>query len=314
MVRRLITLPLLAALTVLALAQPASAAPLPEAPNCPIFPADNHWNLRVDRLPVRKDSKRIVSGIGKHERLHPSFGGGLWNGTPDGIPYTVVSGTQKKFPVTFVERAFSDPGPYPIPLNAPIGDAKNPNGDHNVIAVDKDNCRLYEMFDASVTRRGWRAYAGATWDLRSNALRPDGWTSADSAGLPMLAGFARYDEVKAGRIDHALRFSVPDSSAGWIYPARHDQSDTRNKRLPQMGMRFRLKKSVNIKKFPPQTRVILTALREYGMFVSQEGPAWYIYGAPNKRWSYEDTHSMHKLDGSDFELVDTAKLPRPAGG
>jgi hypothetical protein len=292
-------------------AVPASAAPLPAAPNCPIFPASNQWNQRVDKLPVTKDSKRIVGGIGKHAYIHPSFGGGLWHGAPDGFPVTVVDG-KVSVPVSFAYPGYSDPGPYPLPLTTAISDPNTNGSDRVVIAVDKSTCRLYEMYRAFAGVGRWKADAGATWDLRSNALRPEGWPSADSAGLPVLAGLARYDEVASGRIDHALRFSVPASRKGWIYPARSDQSDSTDPRLPQMGMRFRLKRGVDIKHYPRQARVILKALRQYGMIVSQEGPAWYFYGAPDPGWSYDQLLKIHKLHGSDFERVDTSSLARPA--
>jgi hypothetical protein len=304
---------LIATASLMLAAVPASAAPLPSAPNCPIFPADNQWNQRVDRLPIAHDSKRIVGGIGKRSYLHPSFGSGEWNGAPDGIPITVVdSTTQPGIPVDFTWPDYSDPGPYPIPLSTRPSDPNSAHSDRQVVAVDRATCRLYEMYEANAQRGRWKADAGATWDLRSNALRPDGWTSANAAGLPILAGLTRYDEVARGKIDHALWFTVPKSRKGWVYPARHDESKLTDKRLPQMGMRFRLKKGVDLKRFPRQARVILKALKQYGMIVAQQGPAWYVYGAPDPGWSYDDLHTMHKLHGSDFELVDTSSLPRPA--
>src|SRR5918995_2507133 len=252
------------------LSQPAGPAPLTEAPNCPVFPRDNHGNLPVDKLPLLRGSRSIVNSIGSRAYLHNNFGGGIWMGSPDGMPITVVGGNQPKVPVTFVEQLWSDPGPYPIPPNAGIEYFGDPSADHHVVVVDRDNCKLYETHDSKRLAGGaaWRAYAGATWDLRSNKLRPDGWTSADGAGLPILPGLARYDEVRRGKIDHAIRISVPATRKGWIYPARHDVSDNTDPRLPQMGMRLRLKKSFDVKRFPPQSRVVLKAMKRYGLIVA----------------------------------------------
>jgi hypothetical protein len=291
----------------------AYATPLPEAPDCPVFPADNPWHQRVDKLRVARDSKRIIGGIGSHAYVHNDFGGGIWKGSPDGMPITVVDSLTPRVPITFVEQAFSDPGPYPFPPDAAIEYENDPSADHNVIVVDRDSCRLYETFDSKRLAGGlaWSAYAGASWDLRSNKLRPEGWTSADSAGLPLLPGLVRYDEVASGRIDHALRMAVPATRKGWVYPARHDTSNSTDPRLPQLGMRVRLKKSFRISRFPRQSRVVLKAMQQYGIFVAQEGNAFYYSGAPDPRWSYEDLHSLHRVLGKNFEVVDTSSLPRP---
>ena len=291
----------------------ASAAPLPQAPGCPVFPRDNPWNQRVDKLPVARNSKQIVGGIGARAYLHNNFGGGEWQGGPDGMPITVVDSNTPPVPVDFAEPRWSDPGPYPLPPDAGIEYEKDPNADHHVIVVDRSNCRLYEMYDSQRPRGGeaWRGYAGASWDLRSNKLRPNGWTSADGAGLPMLPGLARYDEVARGRIDHALRFSVPATRKGWVYPARHDVSDRTDPNLPQMGMRLRLRKSFPVKRFPPQARVILKAMKKYGIIVADEGQPWYYSGAPDPHWDDEDLHSLHRVLGKNFEVVNTSSLPRP---
>jgi hypothetical protein len=312
--RRLRRLLLAAAIVCGVVAPPAGAAPLAQAPDCPIFPRDNHWNLRVDKLPVARNSKRIVRSIGAREHLHNNFGGGIWKGSPDGMPITVVGGSQRRVPISFVEHRWSDPGPYPIPPDAGIEYFGDPDADHHVIVVDRDNCRLYETHDSVRLRGGdaWRAYAGATWDLRSNELRPEGWTSADGAGLPILPGLARYEEVERGRIDHALRFSVPATRKGWVYPARHDVTDNSDPSLPQMGMRLRLRKSFDVKPFPRQSRVVLKAMQKYGLIVADHGKPWYYSGAPHPGWSYEDLHSLHRVLGRNFEVVDTSSLPRPA--
>jgi len=308
--RRLLTA---AAACACVLSQPASAAPLSQAPGCPVFPRDNQWNQPVDKLPLERNSKRIVAGIGARAYLHNNFGGGIWKGTPDGTPITVVGGDQKRVPVEFEEARWSDPGPYPIPPDAGIEYAGDPSADHHVIVVDRDHCKLYETYDSRKLRDGaaWSAYAGATWDLRSNELRPDGWTSADGAGLPLLPGLARYDEVARGKIDHALRFTVPATRKGWVYPARHDVSDRTDPGLPQMGTRLRLKKSFDVSKFPRQSRVILKAMKKYGLIVADHGNPWYYSGAPDPHWNNEDLHSLHRVLGRNFEVVDTSSLPHP---
>jgi hypothetical protein len=224
-------------LAAVALVASAAAAPLPQAPGCRIFPADNPWNVRVDRLPVARDSAAIIRSIGRDAGLHPDFGAGMYDGAPIGIPYTVVRGTQRKVRVAFDYADESDRGPYPIPANVKI----EGGGDRHALIVDREACRLYELYD--LRRRGgrWSAGSGAIWSLRSNAVRPAGWTSADAAGLPILPGLARYDEVARGRIDHALRFTVERTRRAYVYPARHYASSSDDRALPPMGLRVRLK-------------------------------------------------------------------------
>ena len=313
--RRLLAVACATAVGVAAASAPAAAVPLPlpEAPNCPVFPADNQWNLKVDRLPLHKNSKRIITSIGRRAYPHNNFGGGTWAGGPDGTPIRVVSGSQPKLPITFTEPLASDPGPYPYPRDLRPMYAGDPDADHNAIVVDRDNCKLYETYKTKKLRGGlaWSAYAGATWDLRSNRLRPNGWTSADSAGLPLLPGLVRYEEVARGRIDHALRMAVPRARKGWIYPARHDDGGPNDPDLPQYGMRVRLKRSFNIKRFPRQSRIVLKAMQRYGLFVAEGGNPFYYSGEPDPRWSYDDLRSLHRVLGKNFEVVDTSRLPRP---
>lgn len=282
----------------------AQALRLPEAPRCPIFPADNPWNRRVDGLPVAKGSAAVVAAIGANRTLHPDFGSGQWKGKPIGIPITVVPGSTPKVRVGFDEADESDPGPYPIPADVRIegGD------DRHAIIVDRDACRLYELY--ALQRRGgrWHAGSGAIWSLRSNRLRPAGWTSADGAGLPILPGLARYDEVARGRIDHALRVTVPRTRRAYLYPARHHASDSSDPGLPPMGMRLRLKASYPIRGFPPQARVVLEALKRYGMLVADNGSPWFITGAPDRRWRDDDLHTLSRVPGFAFEVVDTRSL------
>jgi hypothetical protein len=293
---------------VLALGGSAQALRLPSAPRCPVFPASNPWNQRVDRLPVAPDSAAIISSIGLDEHVHADFGSGIWNGGPIGIPITVVRGTQRKVAVQFEYADESDRGPYPIPRNVKIEGGRASDGDRHAIIVDRDRCRLYELFALHPTAGGgWRAGSGAIWNLRSNRLRPAGWTSADAAGLAIFPGLARYDEVARGRIDHALRFTVRRTRRAFVHPARHFASNATDPSLPPMGLRVRLKASFPTGSFPRQARVVLEALKRYGMFVSDNGSDWYITGAPDPRWSNAELHTLHRVPGSAFEVVATRR-------
>jgi hypothetical protein len=305
----------LGAIAVVALAgASAGAGATPAAPptiaGCPVFPASNVWNQPVNTLPVAKDSATLIRSIGLDSPVHADFGSGLYDGQKIGIPYVVVSGkTTPMSHVSFQYADESDKGPYPIPSNVPIeGDPHPGNGDRHALIVDRDTCTLYELYALHRQGSGWAAGSGAIWNLRSNALRPPTWTSADAAGLPILPGLARYDEVAAGAIDHALRFTAPTTRRAFIYPARHYASDSNDPSLPPMGLRVRLKASVDIASFPPQTRVILEALKRYGMILADNGSPWYISGAPDPRWSNDDLHSLGRLTGADFEVVDTSHL------
>jgi len=286
---------------------------LPGAPKCPVFPSSNHWNKRVDRLPVHPSSDAIVSSVGVDAGLHPDFGSGLYEGAPIGIPYVTVSKRRKRVPVSFEYADESDRGPYPIPPGVPIEGGRGSDGDRHVIVVDRRRCRLYELFAAYPEDGGarWRAGSGAIWNLRSNRLRPAGWTSADAAGLPILPGLARYDEVRRGRIDHALRVTVPRTRREYIYPARHFASDSDAPDLPAMGQRLRLKAGYDIGGFPRQARVVLRALKRYGMIVADNGSAWFVTGAPHRRWNNDALSTLRQVRGSAFEVVDTTALPRP---
>jgi hypothetical protein len=296
----------LAALALCALAlsgASAQALRLPPAPKCPVFPATNAWNQRVDKLPVAADSDAIVRSIGTGDHVHADFGSGLWDGGPIGIPITVVGRRQAKRRVSFEYADESDRGPYPIPRNVKIEGGRSSTGDRHAIIVDRDSCRLYELFSLYPRGSGWRAGSGAIWNLRSNKLRPAGWTSADAAGLPILPGLARYDEVKRGRIDHALRFTVQRTRRAYVFPARHYASNSDDPSLPPMGLRLRLKASFDVSGFPRQARIVLVALKRYGMLVSDNGSSWYITGAPDPRWSNDQLHTLGRVKGSDFEVV-----------
>jgi hypothetical protein len=236
--------------------------------------------------------------------MHADFGSGLWEGGPIGIPITVVRGTQAKSRVAFEYADESDPGPYPIPKSVAIEGGRAADGDRHAVIVDRDRCRLYELFALyPKAGGGWKAGSGASWDLRSNRLRPAGWTSADAAGLPILPGLARYEEVARGRIDHALRFTVSRTRRAYVAPARHFASDLTDPSLPPMGLRLRLKASYDISRFPRQSRIVLRALKEYGLIVADNGSDWYLSGAPHPRWSNDDLHSLHGVPGSAFEVV-----------
>jgi hypothetical protein len=268
-----------------------------------VFPGSNPWNQDISRQPVDPNSANLIASIGLGSVLHPDFGT-VWRGAPLGIPYVVVQGDQPRVPVSFTYASESDPGPYPVPLNAPVEGGPSSTGDRHVIVVDKDNGKLYEMYNAWRQGEGWRAACGAVFDLNSNQLRPARWTSADAAGLPIFPGLVRYEEVVLNkRIDHALRFTVPRSRQGYVHPARHWASRNTSANLPPMGMRVRLKASFDIASFPPEARVILTALKRYGMFVADHGSPWYLSGAPDPRWNNTALRALRRVPGRSFEVV-----------
>jgi len=303
-----VKLVLLATAAAAAVASTAGAAALPQAGGCPIFPAGNPWNMRVDALPVAAGSEATITSIGPTRTLHPDFGAGLWDGGPIGIPITVVGKGQAKSRVSFEYADESDRGPYPIPANVRIEGGSASDGDRHALIVDRDTCRLYELYALRRSGGRWTAGSGAIWNLRSDKVRPAGWTSADAAGLPILPGLARYDEVARGRIDHALRFTVSRTRRAYVFPARHYASSLTDPALPAMGTRLRLKSSFDTSGFPRQARVVLQALKQYGMIVADNGSDWYITGAPDSRWSNDDLHTLGRVPGSAFEVVDTASL------
>lgn len=269
------------------------------------FPPNNPWNEDISKSPVDPHSAALIRSIGWDKGLHPDFGT-VWDGAPNGIPYMVVSGKQPKVPVSFTYADESDPGPYPIPPNAPIEGGPNSTGDRHVIIIDRDHWRLYELFSAYPLDGGksWKAGSGAIFNLNSNKLRPDGWTSADAAGLPIFPGLVRYDEVMENHvINHALRFTCEKTQRGYIYPATHFASRSNDPFLPPMGMRVRLKASFDISKFPLPDRVILTALKKFGMILADNGGNWFISGAPDPRWSNDELGALKLIKGSDLEVV-----------
>jgi hypothetical protein len=276
------------------------------------FPADNPWNRDVSGDPVDANSATLIAACG-NRGLHPDFGT-VWEGAPNGIPYTVVAGTQARVPVTFDYDDESDPGPYPIPADAPIEGGPNGEGDRHILVIDRDNWKLYELFDAHPVNGGasWRAGAGAVFDLNSNALRPAGWTSADAAGLPIFPGLVRYDEVMGeGEIRHALRFTCPVTRRAYVAPARHFASSRTDANLPPMGMRVRLRASFDVSPYSPRIQVILTAMKKYGMLLADNGSGWYVSGAPDARWDDEELATLGNVRSTDFEVVQMGTIVTP---
>ena len=269
------------------------------------FPADNAWNQDISRASVDPNSDAIINFIGPSTPMHPDFGAGQYQGSTIGIPYVVVSGSP------FVKIGFtaygdeSDPGPMPIPKNAPIEGYPNPgSGDRHVLALDRDNCWLYELFGSHVLKSGnWRAASAAVWDLLADDQRPYTWTSADAAGLPIFPGLARYDEVAAGAIQHALRFTLKSSQAAFTPPASHWAANSSNPLAAPMGMRMRLKASYDISGFPPQSKVILAALQRYGMIMADNGSSMFVSGTPDDHWNNDDLNALKSVPASAFEVV-----------
>ena len=269
-----------------------------------LFPADNPWNRDVSADPVDPASATLIAACGLRS-LHPDFGT-VWNGRPIGIPYVVVSGQQAKVPVTFDYASESDPGPYPIPPDAPVEGGSGADGDRHVLVIDRDRWILYELFAARPLDGGarWQAGSGAIFDLRSNALRPAGWTSADAAGLPIFPGLVRYDEVvERGEIRHALRFTCPATRRAYVHPARHYASTRTDPNLPPMGMRVRLRADFDMSTFPPAVQVILRAMKTYGMFLADNGSGWFVTGAPDPRWNDAELGALKRVPSSAFEVV-----------
>jgi hypothetical protein len=303
---------LIAAVSAAALAFAADGT-RPRVAGCTVFPKNNPWNQRVDRLPVAGNSDTIIRSIGPDKGMHADFGSGLYDGGRIGIPYTSATRKTKRYKVSFDYADESDKGPYPIPKGVPIEGGRQSDGDRHALIVDRAHCKLYELYALYPKNGGtsWHAGSGAIWSLRSNKLRPKGWTSADAAGLPILPGLARYPEAKHGAINHALRFTVSRTRSAFVYPARHQASSDDDPSLPPMGLRVRLKASFDISKYPRQSRIVLKALKRYGMIVADNGSDWYVSGAPNKGWDNDDLHSLGGVKGSAFEVVDTSSLPHP---
>lgn len=285
---------------------------------CQLFPADDIWNTRVDDLPRDRRSDAYVEAIGVTDPLVPDFGSGDWppgSGSPIGIPFVVVPRDQARVPVAFTWPDESDSGPYPVPPDAPIEGGPGSTGDRHVLVLQQGVCELYELYNAVPENGGasWRADAGALFRLGSHRLRPAGWTSADAAGLPILPGLVRYEEVAAGAIRHALRFTVPRTRRDWVWPARHFASSRTDPDLPPMGQRFRLRAGFDVSGFSPRVRVILTALKRYGMMLADNGSPWFLSGVPDGRWDNDELRQLRQVRGADFEAVDVSSLMADPG-
>lgn len=290
---------------------PSGGATAPVIAGCQVFPQNNAWNQDVSGLPVHANSANYISRIaalGGNQKLHADFG----SNPSYGIPYVVVPSTQPMVPITFTAYGDeSDPGPYPIPATAPVEGGANATGDRHVLVLQQGACKLYEMYRSFFNGSGWNADSGAVWDLNTGALRPAGWTSADAAGLPILSGLVRYDEVKSGKITHALRFTVSRTQKGYILPATHWASSYTDANLLPMGARLRLRADYDISGYSGDARVILEALKKYGMIVADNGSNWYITGATDTRWNDTDLNQLKLVPGSAFEVVDTGPIVKP---
>jgi hypothetical protein len=287
----------------------ACTATRTQAENIAVFPADNSWNKDISAAATDPNSDAIIAGFASSS-MHPDFGSGTWEGAPIGIPYVVVCGSEKKTPVVFRSNSYdgnygdeSDAGPYPVPLNAPV--EGNGNGDSHVIAVDIENKKLYELYNAGVNGDHWEASSGAIFDLKSNTLRPEGWTSADAAGLPIFPGLVRYEEVLKGEIDHPIRFTLGKSNVkpAYVHPARHKVNSTGGQYALPFGAKIRLKKNFDIAAYPAKVQVILKAMKKYGLILADIGSNMYISGAPDERWNNDELRTLKNLKGSDFEVV-----------
>ena len=288
--------------------------PSSDPPPCPVLPASNIWNRNISTMPVHPMSATCMASIGNGAPLHPDLGAGPYQGSTIGIPYVVIGASQPLVPISFTYADESDPGPYPVPPLVPVeGGGTRPSvgkGDAHVLLVQEGTCRLYEIFSARSLQHGtsWSGGSGAVFDLTSNALRPDTWTSADAAGLPIYPGLLRYDEIVAGQVTHAIRFAAAATQRAYVWPARHFASNSTNPALPPMGIRVRLKASVDISGFSATNQIILTGLKQYGMMLADNGSPMFIGGAPDRRWNDDDLHALTTLHGSDFEVVDVSGL------
>jgi hypothetical protein len=328
--------PVLAAfLTICQMALAAAASPTSQPASQPnstlktkfgllaILPADNPWNTDISKLPVHARSADFIRSIGgaAGKSLHPDFGT-VYNGAPNGIPFVVVGPDQPKVAVTFEYADESDKGKppagskpaanvgwYPIPADAPIEGGPANKGDRHILVLDYANKLLYETWSTYPSGKGWKAGSGAIFDLTTNKLRPDGWTSADAAGLPVFPGLVRYDEiVEQGKLTHAVRFTVQRTQRGYIHPATHQASRSKDPTLPPMGLRVRLRANYDTSKAPACAKVILQGLKTYGMILADNGGDWFISGAPDPRWNDDEVNWLKHVKGSDFEAVDTGPI------
>ncbi|MCC6268802.1 MAG: hypothetical protein IT300_14640 [Dehalococcoidia bacterium] len=290
---------------------PTGSVTAPMIGGCQVFPQDNAWNHDVSAAPLHANSANYISRIaalGGNQKLHADFG----SDPTYGIPYVVVPSTQPAVPITFTAYGDeSDPGPYPVPANAPIEGGAASTGDRHVLVLQQGTCKLYELYRSFFNGSGWNADSGAVWNLNTGALRPAGWTSADAAGLPILPGLVRYDEVKSGKITHALRFTVSRTQKGYVLPATHWASSYTDGNLLPMGARLRLRADFDTSGYTGDSRVILEALKKYGLIVADNGSNWFITGATDSRWDDDDLNQLKNVPGSAFEVVDTGPIVKP---
>ncbi|MCB1249039.1 MAG: hypothetical protein KDB33_07545 [Acidimicrobiales bacterium] len=283
--------------------------PIPGVTGCTITPANSFWRARVTGLPAHPSSASWIASAGSTRTVHADFGSGLWDGGPIGIPYDVVDGSVPAAAVTFTYADESDAGPYRVPANPSIEGGNGSTGDRHILLVDRDTCRLAELYAAYPAGAGaWSAGSGAVWDMRSNAMRPAGWTSADAAGLPILPGLVRYEEVEAGKVLHAIRVTLPQTRRTYVWPASHQAGSTTSAAVAPMGAWLRLKPSVDESTFPPQAQPIVRALKTYGAVVADNGSAFYLSGVPDARWDNDQLRTLGRLTGADFEFVDASSL------
>lgn len=316
--RRLVVAALAAAL---ATGGVAAAAPAPQrtasvvpvaGTACRAFPADNYWNTDIRSLPVDPRSATWLSHMSTGRNLHPDFGPSYGDGPGYGIPVTVVGRYHRKVRVRFDYASESDRVRYPFGRDTRVEGGRGSAGDKHAIVVDRSRCRLYETWNTRVRHGRWRAGSGAVWSLSSNRLRPDGWTSADAAGLPILPGLLRWNEVKAGRVDHAIRFTTDVTSRHHLWPARHDAGSTDSWAYPPMGARFRLRASFDAGGFSARARAVITAMKTYGLVLADNGSPWFFTGERNRNWPPALIEELKRIPASAFEAVDTSSL-RPAG-
>jgi hypothetical protein len=317
----------LAAATLLAPWPARAAGPYPDLGSCPVFPAppastspralalatEAAWNQNISKAPRAADSTKVIAYIDSHggDAIHPDFG----SPRAYGFPYAVVGAGAKKLPIHYTAYGSeSSPGPFPVPANAPVEGGAHAEGDRHVLVVDRATCKLYELYDAFFEARPkphWNADAGVEWNLRSAALRPDGWTSADAAGLPIFPGLVRYEEAAAGHVDHAIRVTVDSTRNAWIHPASHCAGDTDSGAAPPMGMRLRLKANYPLGGMGTAARAIAVAMKEYGLIVADNGSNWYISGTSDHRWDDGELDALKRIPGSAFEVVRSAAAVRP---
>jgi hypothetical protein len=289
----------------------ATAAKALPGTSCSVFPADNYWHADVSKLPVDKHSAQWLSHMSPGSNLHPDFGPSFGaQPVPYGIPYTVVGHSHPRVRVHFTYASESDDVGYPLGSDSLIEGGSNASGDRHVLIVDRGTCRLYELYDVHHANGRWTAGSGATWSLTSDKLRPAGWTSADAAGLSILAGLLRLDEVKAGHVDHAIRFTTDVTDRSYIWPARHEAGSVSDSSYPPMGARFRLKASFPISSYRADTRVVLRAMKKYGLVLADNGSPWYFQGTSEKGWPNAMLDELKTIPARAFEAVDTSSIEK----